>query len=114
MFMAMNRRTRLAIRLQFFIMVVLAVGLWTWDAGNQVFMSVPNFHEAMVVDRQMDQTSGHNVILFPAAHWQRELVRRIEARGALADALIVGRLNLVQTAEGFRDLDARSPTFDPE
>jgi hypothetical protein len=112
--MAMNRRTRLVIFLQFFIMVVLAVGLWTWDAGNQVFMSIPNFHEVMVVDKQIDQTRGHNVVLFPAARWQRDLVQRMEGRGALADALIAGRVNLLHAAEGFRDLDARSPTFDLE
>jgi hypothetical protein len=114
MLMAMNRRTRAVILLQFFIMVVLAVGLWTWGGGNHVFMSMPNFHEAMVVDRQMDQTRGHNVVLMPPAHWQRELVQRMEARGALADALIAGRVNLLHAAEGFRDLDARSPNFDWE
>src|SRR5216684_1845974 len=75
-------------------------------------MSMPNFHEAMVVDRQMDQTRGHNVVLFPAARWQRDLVQRAEARGALADALIAGRVNLLHAGEGFRDLDARSPNFD--
>jgi hypothetical protein len=112
--MAMNRRTRLVILLQFFIMAVLAVGLWTWDAGNQVFMSIPNFHEVMVVDGQIDQTRGNNVVLFPAARWQRDLVQRAEARGALADALIAGRVNLLHAAEGFRDLDARSPNFDLE
>jgi hypothetical protein len=112
--MAMNRRTRAVILLQFFIMVVLAVGLFTWDAGNQVFMSIPNFQEVMVVDGQIDQTRGKNVVLFPAARWQRDLVQRMGARGALADSLIAGRLNLLHAAEGFRDLDARSPTFDLE
>jgi hypothetical protein len=114
MLMAMNRRTRAVILLQFFIMVVLAVGLFTWDAGNHVFMSIPNFHEVMVVDGQIDQTRGNNIVLFPAARWQRDLVQRAEARGALADALIAGRMNLIHAAEGFRDLDARSPNFDLE
>jgi hypothetical protein len=112
--MAMNRRTRAVIFLQFFIMAVLAIGLWSWDAGNQVFMNMPNIQQAMVVDRQMDQSTGHNVTLFPAAHWQQELVKRMEARGALADALIAERINLLHAAEGFRDLDSRSPNFDLE
>jgi hypothetical protein len=112
--MAMNRRTRAVILLQFFIMVVLAFGLFTWDAGNQVFMSMPSFHEVMVVDGQIDQTRGNNIVLFPAARWQRDLVQRAEARGALADALIAGRMNLIHAAEGFRDLDAPSPNFDLE
>jgi hypothetical protein len=114
MIMAMNQRTRAVIFLQFFIMVVLAVGLWTWDAGNQVFMSMPSFQQATLTEKETTQTSSHNVVVLPSAHWQRELVKRMEARGAWADALIVGRLNLIQTGEMFRDLDARSPTFDLE
>jgi len=112
--MAMNRRTRVVILLQFFIMVVLAFGLFTWDAGNQVFMSMPSFEQASLTEKETAQMSSHNVVVLPSAHWQRELVKRMEARGAWADVLIAGRMNLIQTGEMFRDLDARSPTFDLE
>jgi hypothetical protein len=112
--MAMTKRTRTAILLQTFMIFGLVASMWLLGAGDSSIMSRPDSYPAAQLETRIFQSGSHNVLLFPAEHWQIELVQRTVARGRLADALLAGRLNLIEAAKGFRELDARSPTFDLE
>lgn len=112
--MVMNKRTRTAILLQTFIIVGLVSGLWILDSEDSVLLSMPNIQDAAQMEKRLHLSDNHDVLLIPAAAWQRELVQRSTARGALADRVIAGQLNLLEAAAGFRDLDVSSPSFDLE
>lgn len=110
--MAMNKRTRAVTLIQTFLIVGLVSGLWFLDTKDQAFLGLTSFHDASQMEKRILRTGKHNVLLIPAERWQGDLIRRMEARGALANELMAGRLTLLQAAEGFRDLDACSPAFD--
>ncbi len=112
--MAMNKRTRAAILLQSCLIVGLLASLWLLGAGDSSILNRPDPYQAPQLESRIYQTGSYNVLLLPAEQWQRELIQRVETRGALADVLLAGRLNLIEAAEGFRELDARSPIFDLE
>jgi len=112
--MAMNKRTRAAILLQSALIVGLLASLWLLGAGDSSILNRPDPYHAPQLESRIYQTGSYNVLLLRAEQWQRELIQRVEARGALADVLLAGRLNLIEAAEGFRELDARSPIFDLE
>src|SRR5260370_19436511 len=95
---AMSKRTRAVILLQTFLIIGLVSGLWVLDAKDQGLFGLPNLHDAAESEKRILLSDKHNVLMIPSAPWQRELIKRMEARGALADKLMAGRLTLLQTA----------------
>jgi hypothetical protein len=100
----MNKRPWEAIVLGSFLSAGLVAGFYGLYAGNDAARCRLDFGEPDPV--------GQDIRIFiDAEDWQCALLKRMEARDRLVEALLADRLTLLQAAAGFRDLDQGSPEF---